>query len=258
MDVLIGICLIGRHLASSWDRTTSLFAETLGSIFAQTSDRFRVVVGCNEIPEGPAFADPRVHYLVLPKVGKERLVETPFLDIWVKEQATRKFAADSDAAYFYTLDQDDLLSNRLIEFLLAAPPRHGYIVGKGYALNVATGLLSGLPSSKHPTETFDRWCGSSLALRLDRDAPPRRRFSQLNGVLVDGHRGARSRFKSVFGSDAGEVPFPASIYRLNHGGNFSQRENRRMGRWNMDIGEWVFDDPFRPSEALRSEFNLRG
>lgn len=258
MEVVISICLIGRHLCGSWDRVRLLFAGTLRSVLAQSSPRFQLIVACNEVPEGdPIFADRRITYIVLPKVGRDEIAKTPYADIWVKEHATRKWASESPATYFFPVDQDDLVSNRLVEHVVSASPRAGFIVRDGYALDYRTGRLGKVPTDANPGSTFDQWCGSSIVVSMNPMLRAEARHRHLNEVFRHGHSQAAARIKSVLGDEPADVPFPAAIYRLNNGENFSQAGTyAAMGIWNRDIDQWIFDTPVPSDDALRAEFGL--
>ncbi len=255
-EVIIGTCLIGRHLCVSWDRVKSLFAQTLESVFAQTSSNFQMVVACNDVPEGAPFEDRRINYLVLPRVEKEELKAQPFKDIAKKEYALRQWAAHSTGRYFYALDADDLISCRLIEYLNNAPPRAGYILETGYALDGSSGKLASLPTATDPSSTFNRWCGSSVVVSMNPLIRPAARQAQLNAIWAGGHRRVRDHFRAVLGDDPADVPFRAGIYRLYNGENFSQREVRPWGEWNRTLNKWMFDNAIEPDGALRAEFGL--
>ncbi len=249
-EIAIGIPFIGRHLTNSWERVVGLLEETLTSVFAQKSDRYRVSIVCNEIPEGPIFKDKRLNFIVLPPVPPEKVAAWSWADIVPKQMAMRRWAVESGADYFFQLDADDLISNRLVEFVSEADPRAGYIIREGYAFNVQTAQVSKIPSPNEPEKEFDYYCGSSVIVSMNPMVRPEARFSQLNAVFHDGHHVAKWRLKPVLGDEPAAVPFAAAVYRLKSGANKTERLNHHS------LASWIFDTAVTPDPSLVAEFSL--
>lgn len=256
--VAIGIPVAPRSVSRSWEHVKSLLAHTLLSIFRQTSRNFTIALACTDIPEGKVFADPRLHYIVMPAVrGESARFEGEPADKHQKFLALSEWAAKSGAKHFFPMDSDDLLSKRLLDYVLTTGTRSGFLVREGYAIDSKTGRLALLPAVSLPEVTFDRWCGSSVFATFPEGSSELERQRMVEAIWALGHGKARDRFPEVCGHAATDLPFRAVLYRLNTGENYFRRYIRRRG--GRYIGSWIFrTGAFLPDQDIREEFTLGG
>jgi len=159
------ISLRSQRTTSDWDRAVVLLARTLESILNQTSPEFRAVVGCHELPDALSIDDDRVSF--------EQVDYAPpiYKDEWVVDKQRKREVATISAhrmgcEYVMPLDADDLVSNRMTEYVLSEKAEYGYIVEKGYEYSFQRDSFSYAPR-------LSRVCGSCGVFRWrDEDLPP--------------------------------------------------------------------------------------
>jgi hypothetical protein len=147
-----------------------------------------------------------------------------------------------NAKYVMKLDWDDLVSSRLVEWLVSAKDEGGYLLKNGWIWR------SQIPFLVQRTEYFDRVCGSCLIIRSDladrtgpflthvegtKLSPAEQRFSADDHYsLVPGSRigplllnDSHQRYTAQFdylGHRLATVPFNAAVCRIGHGNNAGQ------------------------------------
>jgi hypothetical protein len=141
--------------------------------------------------------------------------------------------------YVMKLDWDDLISSRLVEWLVSATNEAGYLIRHGWIWR------SQVPHLIQRTEYLDRVCGSSLLIRSDLAdhtgpflthvegtslSPEGHRFAAVDqyslvpgsetGTLLlnDSHQRYAAQFHYL-GERLGTVPFNAVVCRIGHGNN---------------------------------------
>ncbi len=141
--------------------------------------------------------------------------------------------------YVMKLDWDDLVSSRLVDWLVSAEDEAGYRIKYGWVWR------SRAPHLIQRTEQFDRVCGSCLIIRSDladktgpflhscdgtkfdnmsRQIEATDAHSLVPGagtstlLLNDSHIRADAQF-AYLGHRLATVPFNAAVYRIGHGNN---------------------------------------
>jgi hypothetical protein len=115
--------------------------------------------------------------------------------------------------YLMLLDSDDLVSNRVAEFVKRRHNGRGYVVDQGYIYDARLRRLS-------LTSEFDRACGSSVILYLSSDDCRDDDFGWREYVGDTWHAAFRARSEEL-GRPLEPLPFPAAIYVTNNGENHS-------------------------------------
>jgi hypothetical protein len=209
-----------------------------------------VLAAAAEPPDFALPADSRFKFLSL-----NHPLPDASLAAWVGpvQDKMTKLAAAWDCAkstwqpqYVMKVDWDDLVSARLVDWLVSAPDAGGYRLKHGWVWRPRPRFFI------QRTEQFDRICGTSLIIRsdlADRTGPFRHscdgvkfsevsqrmeaadRYSLIPGagtgtlLLNDSHTRAEAQF-AYLGHELPAVPFPAAIYRLGHGNNATGQFHR--------------------------------
>jgi hypothetical protein len=215
-----------RHPRNSpdWSRAMEYLRQTARSIAMQKSTRWRAVVVANQDAELPALPKgvdvARVDYPPNPlyvrgTADKESFYEAVRLDKGRRVLAGMLHAERS--GHFMVVDDDDLVSDRLAEFVAANHDAYGWYVSEGYLWQDDGRLV-------YRYSQFSRLCGTSHIIRAD-----------LYGLPNQGDDASEAYVKRMLGSHifihdhldrAGTplapLPFPGAIYRIGHRGAHSQ------------------------------------
>lgn len=223
-----------RHPDDVRDKSRQLecLAQTVASIDAQNSRNFKVVIVANKgqsLPDlPPSFA---VQWVDLPPntnlaqaTEREAVYASIRQDKGQRVAAALPHAGPQDA--IMVVDDDDLISRRLVAFYESADQTKGYIIDKGYFWE------SGSDSLTEAAE-FHTVCGTSLII-------PKSYFARISApdVAADVQIAELGSHKLIFErhpatTDFARVPFKGAIYRLGHR-NASQFDVRKAVRSTAD------------------------
>jgi len=199
--------------AASWERVSKLFFRTVASACAQTSPEFRVVVACHEIPTGE-FLNPKLEF-----VEVTHLPPSPSDPDAMRGDKQRKHLSALTRALEYSpthvmfLDSDDLVSNRLAEFVARRSTENGWYMRSGYF------FCERQPRLHVERRRFDEWCGSAHIVR-----PEHLDFMLgSDNRLVFDHR-QLTRELQRRGTLIRPLPFKGAAYTISHGDNFNDYE----------------------------------
>lgn len=124
-------------------------------------------------------------------------------------------------------DADDLISNTLVQFVRENPHPVGYVIRRGYALDLDSGNCTPCPSESINVEGFDTFCGTSSILTLSEE------HRALSGWPLDfltfGHNKIRLALIDA-GRPLLDIQHPSAIYVLNSGENVSLHESNNQAR----------------------------
>lgn len=229
--------------AKDWHLACALFKQTLSSIFNSTNGNYSVVVTGHEPPNFQLPQDPRFKFVSLdyplpplkngyyPAAVKDKLIKLG--EAW--NYAKSKWNPE----YVMKVDWDDLISCRLVEWLVSAKDEPGYLIRHGWIWR------SSAPRFIQRTQHFDRSCGSCLIIRSDLADRTGPFLTHVEGVVLDegsSRVAANDHYSLVPGSGIGTlllndthqryaaqfdylghqlatVPFSAAVCRLCHGNN---------------------------------------
>ncbi len=169
--VIFGIPLISRAVARDWSRVVHQFNATLGSLYGQAADDFRIVVIGTDEPEIRIPVDERFAFLPYPDVPDN----DPYAmrrDMEQKRRAIARHARSLGGGYLMFVDADDLVSSELASFIEAYPHPHGYLVAAGYIFDAATGAIAPYPLPGFEDMPLDMVCGTSAIVRLSAEELP--------------------------------------------------------------------------------------
>ena len=242
------ISLRSKRTTDDWERCVRLLEGTLRSILNQTVGGFRAVVGCHEIPDGLTRWDERISF---------EPIDYPvpiYVDEWEADKQRKREIATLAAYragchYVMPLDADDLVSNRLVDYVLTEKPEYGCVVTKGYEYSLANDSFSVAPR-------FNRICGSCGIFRWRDGELPEEPWQFGSFAYRDqvnsAHPSWLERGERI-GRPLVAVPFPAVAYVRDTGQNLSvwkgeiSRKRKIMRKIMPSI---------RKDEELRKEFGL--
>ena len=262
--------------AKDWRVGCALFRQTLSSILNSTVQDYHVVVAGHQAPDFALPQDPRFKFLSLDhSLPSQKNGDYPAAvkDKMIKLAAAWDYAKSRwKPQYVMKLDWDDLISSRLVEWLISERKEAGYLIKCGWIWR------SQVPYFVQRTEYFDRVCGSCLIIRselADRPGPflthvegtdlgpegyrfaANDHYSLVPGsgiatlLLNDSHQRYAAQFEYL-GQRLATVPFNAAVCRIGHGNNAGQPFGTESGR--MFLGRLRRTRLITPS--LRKEFML--
>ncbi|HEY9824644.1 MAG TPA: glycosyltransferase family A protein [Stenomitos sp.] len=166
-----------KDISTSWSTVGRLLERTLKSICNQTSDKFRVVVVCNQKPD-VQFEHPSIHYVLVDipppilipadQANKSGYAYVHSLDI-ARKNADKsckflkgiEYAQQLSPTHLMMMDADDCVNRRLAEWVAAKPHCEGWVMRKGYMYREGSKWI--FVNSKR----FNHVSGSSVIIRND-------------------------------------------------------------------------------------------
>jgi hypothetical protein len=229
--------------AKDWQLGCVYFKQTLSSIFNSSSGNYCVVVAGHEPPDFQLPQDPKFKFLSLDHPLPS--LENGYWLAAVKDKMIKLGTAWNYAKstwnpqYVMKVDWDDLVSSRLVDWLVSAKNEAGYLIKYGWIWR---------SSARHfvqRTEYLDRVCGSCLIIRSDLADKTGPFLTEVEGAVLDeaGSRfAANDHYSLVPGSGTttlllndshqryaaqfaylrhglATVPFSAAVCRLGHRNN---------------------------------------
>jgi hypothetical protein len=271
---LIPIASAGR--ANDWELACALFRKTVSSILNSTVQDYCVVVAGSESSDVQLPQDRRFQFVSVEHALPS--LEAGYYPAAVKDKLVNLAAAWNYAKsvwnpqYVMKLDWDDLISSRLVEWLVSAKDEAGYLIRHGWIWRPQ------VPYLVQRTEYFDRVCGSCLIIRSDLADQTGPFLSHVEGtqlkseehrfaaddhyslvpgsgigtlLLNDSHQRYAAQF-NYLGQRLPAVPFNAAVCRIGHGNNAGQPPRKETAR--MLLGRLRRTRVLTP--ALRREFML--
>jgi len=220
METLLTFVAPVRHPenARDWPAAKAKLAQTLASISAQTDPRWRCVVVANhgaDLPAPPAGVEIlRVDFAPNPHHERGGLDPEPFYDAFRLDKGRRVhagFLKVRDTAFYMIVDDDDLVSNRLVEFVARNTEANGWYVDNGYVWGSGGRWL-------YAVDRFNELCGTSLIVRRDLyDLPERFEATSARtiGDMLGSHWRIRERL-AARGQPLAPLPFRGAVYRVGH------------------------------------------
>ena len=143
-----------------------------------------------------------------PRDRLEQMFDKRSKKIMLAEEICRR-----GGGYLMLLDSDDLVSNRLAEFVLQHDNERGYVVDEGFIYDAQLRRLT-------PASDFDRVCGSSVIPYLGSADCRDPQFAWREYVGDTWHADFRTTSANI-GRTLDPLPFPAVVYVTNNGENHS-------------------------------------
>ena len=216
---VFAIPLIPKHRAKNWQRVLDNLQATLQSILNQTDQNFMVLLAAGDEIDLPETNHMRVAVLNLQGDAQTNhnaeIYGASISDMNMKRGFMENEAKRIGARFLMHADADDLLSNRLVEFVRSTNHPNGYALTRGFVMNYASGKILPCPSEAIPVASFDDYCGTSIIYNMG-DKPS----DWENVIGIQGHHKARFLAKNA-GNPLLEIDQRMAIYVLNAGENIS-------------------------------------
>ena len=259
MTVYFCIPLKSKQTTNNWPLIESLFNRTLKSIYNQSVDDFRIIVACHEIPAISTPIDSRLEFLQAdykpPKMAGDITMDKSQEHIRLSDKGAKKDMLanklyEYGGGYVMFVDADDLISRRLVEYVLRDGHKYGYIIKKGYEYNYQSSMI------KYEF-WFHRICGSSLILNLSKEDLATHKgiknsTSAYTKLMSRGHYYVNENSRKLR-RPLKTLPFFGAMYVINTGENESQMFDN-IG-WKRKIMRLVIPE-FAPSRKIGVEFGL--
>lgn len=214
-----GVPLKSRAASNDWGSVEQVFNRTLNSIYSQTDPNFKIYVACHEIPILEQEYDERVEFLIsdreTPKNKDEMLLDKG----WKISMIARRIR-ESGGGYIMLVDADDLVSNRIAEYVNSHPRTNGYLSQCGYVYNEGADYML-------KVKNLHKLCGScSIVYYAPEDLPDEMPESFFDNSPVDRWVIRKPHcdipdYLAEHGRRLSTIPFPTTVYVRNTGDNHS-------------------------------------
>lgn len=137
--VCFTIALRSKESTNHWDKVLCDFNNTLCSIFNQTSDEFRVYVGCNEIPKLDKPFDERLRFITanlpVPKTWEECCRDRSWKLLLCAQEIKKELhsiSVSGGGTFVFPVDADDFVNCHIAEYVYNHPEANGFKSKKSY------------------------------------------------------------------------------------------------------------------------------
>jgi hypothetical protein len=210
--------------ARDWRLLRANLAQTVASISNQTNDDWRGVVVANEgadlpdLPEG--FVVERVTFPPNPMHEKNNAAIDDFYDAFRVDKGRRVLMGmlrARDSGFFMIVDDDDLVSSRLVQYVSDHRDANGWTIDRGYIWDSGGKLMLAY-------DNFHQICGTSLMIRSELYGMPKR-FEDAALEWIKTSLGSHKRIADTLaerGTPLDALPFRGAVYRVAHSGSHSK------------------------------------
>jgi hypothetical protein len=251
-------------------RRADLLLRTLSSLVQQDDPNFRViVVGVPEALPEVARVGPKVKFVPVSFPPASVARKPSWSELWTDKGA--KLAVGIAAArragstHIMPVDSDDFVSGRLAGYVAAHPGHPGWYSSHGYLhvvksrklIEVVDGFHMRCGSS-HIVATTDHPVGPDLDSTLSRSEVVEWVGNDVITHLLGAHR-STVEFLAERGSQLDPLPFPAAIWEIGSGENYTQMLNSVGGRVDLDgdiAGEFGMPVPSRVEHFVGQASNI--
>lgn len=232
--VIFAIPLRAKETSKDWDGCVRRFNQTLDSVFNQTSESFKCIVACNEIP--PLFRefDDRLEFIPLDipiptewvEMARDKFWKLTMVAVRIREILEEQPEPEK-GIYVMPIDADDLIHQGIAEYCEKHPDENGFVSKDGYVWQSGNRMLRIYPELhtycgscnviKMYREDLPEQCPVSQTLCHDRDTAGR--LNARYPIRYD-HNTVVSRYAEA-GRPFARLPFRSTIYLLGTGDNIS-------------------------------------
>lgn len=234
-----------------YQRVEDLLARTIRSVCNQTNRDFRFIVVCNQVPQFSVPVEVDFVKVDFPPPSGSKGSEMNISDSR-RDKGTKAFigllhARQYKPSHVMFIDADDLISNRIAEYVNIHPQGNGWYLQEGYLYGDGGILI-------RKTNQFHMKCGSAHIIKWDLLNVPADASLQMSQAevldqvdkvflkkVLSTHRETVNYFGEL-GLPTKPLPFPGAIWILDTGEN-------RSGKSLMSIG-------YPASKHVQHEFNL--
>jgi len=222
-----------------------LLQRTLRSVTAQSSDQFRVIVICNELPQID-FRHHALEFLLVNLPLPERTEKCQNADKARRIIAGLEHAARYKPTHTMVVDADDCISNQIASFVKKHSGHPGWVLNSGFL------YTEGNRIAFKNVQNFNHSCGSSVIIRYDL------RKHLLHGNSYYGHE--HPELPAPL--QVTPLPFPGAVYNIRNGENFFMTkekvhtQQRNEGKLRYYVKKMLKYRPVLVTPWFRQRFNL--
>lgn len=245
------------RVSKSWSLVSKLFERSIKSICNQTSDRFRVIVICQEKPE-INFYHPYITYIQvdfpLPKQQLQDLALQEKVD-WRGIEACSKeidkgrkiltglaYAEQFAPSHIMIVDADDCINKNIAKFVVENSNCNGWYLKKGYLYHEQSKFMH------IKFKDFNQTCGSSTIVKY-----------KLINLMFDHYEYKHQKVVLANGIDLKPLPFMGCIYSVGNKENFFQTIERQNKIYKKHGILLTIKNVFRYrflTESIRNDFGF--
>lgn len=208
-----------------WDYACNLLRRTLKSVCNQTDDDFRVLVVCSELPEN-IEPHPQVEFIPVNLPTPDNF-QQGIRDSKIKVRIGCFYAQQYSPDFIMSVDADDLVSSRLVEYTKNNLKQHGFYFQKGYI------YVEGDNKLLLKRQKFYRWCGTCNIFRADIfDIPESVKFEYFSEEVIAKtyclHHSTAPKIMEERGGVMEPLPFPGSIYSIDNAINITSVDKQKL------------------------------
>ncbi len=226
MNTLITFIIPVRHQANSkdWVKLKANLTQTIASVASQTNPNWRAVIVANEgadlplAPEG--FEVVRVSFPPNEMYEQQGHDKEAFYDAVRLDKGRRVIKGMlhvRDTTFYMVVDDDDFVSNRLVNYVAQNQNANGWKISEGYVWGDGGKLL-------YIHRDFANFCGTSLIIRSSLyDLPGS--FEAASSEYVKTMLGSHVKIGKILadkGTPLASLPFRGAVYRVGHAGAHSK------------------------------------
>lgn len=225
--IFFGIPLRSKAASQNWANVSRVFNRTLNSVYSQTDPDFKVYVACHEIPVLDREYDDRVEFLVCDQDTPETKEEMLFDKGWKISMIAERIR-EAGGGYTMLVDSDDLVSNRIAEYVNTHPRCNGYLSRYGYIYNDGFDYMQ-------KVRNLYQLCGScSIVYYTVNDLPDKMPECLLDEAPIEKWIIRKSHkmipdYLRDHGRKLSTIPFPTTVYVRNTGDNHSMLDGSDFG-----------------------------
>jgi glycosyltransferase involved in cell wall biosynthesis len=251
------IPLKSQRVSSDWDLVCRNLERTLKSISNQTSDEYRIIIVCNEIP-ALKDSNPKAEYIQVEMDSVPDTIRQKDSDkarkMWKGLNILR---GDDRISHMMLLDADDCISRSLVQFVCSNKSANGWFMNSGFEYPEGSEIIYFRDHDIHYRT------GSSHIIRKDL----LEKYANIPFERIDieflYHQNICSEMQASM-NPLEPFPFPGVVYVVEHGENIYLNRKKRFfaAKSFMDLVR-IYGGMIRRlfiarslTEEIRSEFSL--
>lgn len=234
--IIFAIPFRAKETTKDWDKCVKRLNSTIRSIFNQTSNEFKVIVACNDIPLLDKEYDDRLEFIktdiAIPNIWIE-MARDKFYKLTVIAVRIREILLEQDnpkkGIYVMPVDADDLLNCNIAQYVKENPNENGFVSKDGYVYYKGKNYF-------RIYKDLHEFCGSCNIIKMYLDDLPisnpspqlchdKKEAQELNckyPIRYD-HNIIVEKYKNM-GKEFSILPFRSTVYLRDTGENISQMD----------------------------------
>jgi hypothetical protein len=235
-DFFFCIPVQSKRIGGDWSRVEAVLDRTLQSIYNQTDQDFTILVACHEIPDS-RFADrENLHFLTVDHPAF-RDAEIARADRNLKMRRCAAEIHQRGGGYMFGVDYDDLVSNRIVQYVREHDHPYGYYMPRGFEGDAVARVIWDLPAYERLGPAFYQCCGTCAIFRFSADDLPSS-FEDTTPRTFDSfcsHHHVWKERSEELGRPLAPLPFPGTIYVADPGMQMSALTGERGPRMRLNM-----------------------